>query len=105
MGLFGTKRVCFKSMLSMTRKSEGTAILTWWPLDRCSCFGEGSGNGDRKSEGSSSLHKDGFHSWPFLGRDMRVFSPSAVHKAGSQPLSLQHIGISRFKTTRLGFFG
>lgn len=33
------------------------------------------------------------------------FFPRAVRKAGSQPLSLQHIGISRFKAMRLGFFG
>lgn len=45
-----------------------------------------------------------FTAGPFSG-EAQEFFPSAVHKAGSQPLSLQHIGISRFKTMRLGFFG
>lgn len=104
MRFFGTNCMGFKSTLSMRKRSEGTAVPKWWPLDHSRSFGEGNCNGDRKSELAGSLHKGGFHSQPFLRQDTS-FSLSAVHKAGSQPLSLQYVGISGFNTMHLGFFG
>lgn len=82
----------------MRKRSEGTVVPKWRPLDHCCCFGEGNGNGARKSKAAGQ----GWISLPALSQARHK---SAVRKAGSQPLSLQHIGISSFKTMRLGFFG